>query len=148
MKLIRYHLPTIVKHVLVPKNDLGIPKITFGNWEDPHPPSLWEKFTKNPVFSFGECPLGGRIKVVCLHVHFQARTMIWLAFPRCLEGCLSMCPGKRLWRKTTWVSRLDHPQMWNLTMSETVSGAESFRSSCYCCNQEGPGWGFLSRTSN
>ena len=44
IKLIRYHLPTIVKHVLAPKNDFGIPKITwlifksFGNREDPPPP--------------------------------------------------------------------------------------------------------------
>ena len=28
VKLIKYHLPTIVKHILAPKNDFGIPKIT------------------------------------------------------------------------------------------------------------------------
>ena len=58
IKLIRYHLPTIVKHVLAPKNDVGIPKIawfickSFGNWEGP-PPPLWEKFPQNPVFFGG-----------------------------------------------------------------------------------------------
>ena len=29
IKLIRYHLPAIEKHVLAPKNDFGIPKITW-----------------------------------------------------------------------------------------------------------------------
>ena len=29
MKLTRYHLPTVVKHVLAPKNDFGISKITW-----------------------------------------------------------------------------------------------------------------------
>ena len=57
MKLIRYHLPTIVKHVLVPKNDLGIPKITFGNWEDPIPPLPFGKNSqKIPFFLLGGVP--------------------------------------------------------------------------------------------
>ena len=29
IELIRYHLPTIVKHVLAPKNEFGTPKITW-----------------------------------------------------------------------------------------------------------------------
>ena len=29
IKSLKYHLPTIVKHVLAPKNDFGIPKITW-----------------------------------------------------------------------------------------------------------------------
>ena len=59
IKLIRYHLPPIVKHVLAPQNDFGMPKITwsnhksFGNEETP-PPLCWEKFPNNPVFFF-EC---------------------------------------------------------------------------------------------
>jgi len=31
IKLIRYHLPPIVKHVLAPQNDFGMPKITWSN---------------------------------------------------------------------------------------------------------------------
>merc|ERR1711951_286548 len=31
IKLIRYHLPLIVKHVLAPQNDFGMPKITWSN---------------------------------------------------------------------------------------------------------------------
>ena len=61
IKLIRYHLPPIVKHVLAPQNDFGMPKITwsnhksFGNEETP-PPLCWEKFPNNPVFFFGGFP--------------------------------------------------------------------------------------------
>ena len=61
IKLIRYHLPPIVKHVLAPQNDFGMPKITwsnhksFGNEETP-PPLCWEKFPNNPVFFYGGFP--------------------------------------------------------------------------------------------
>ena len=62
IKLIRYHLPPNVKHVLAPQNDFGMPKITwsnhksFGIWWDP-PSPYGEKFPKNPVFFFWHAPL-------------------------------------------------------------------------------------------
>ena len=31
IKLITYHLPHIVKHVLAPQNDFGMPKINWSN---------------------------------------------------------------------------------------------------------------------
>ena len=55
MELIRYHLPTFVKHVLAPKNEFGMPKMTWRNYKSfgiratPSPP-CWEKFPKNVVF--------------------------------------------------------------------------------------------------
>ena len=61
IKLIRYRLPPIVKHVLAPQNDFGMPRITwsnhksFGNEETP--PPLWEKFPNNPVIFFWRLPL-------------------------------------------------------------------------------------------
>ena len=33
MELIRYHLPTFVKHVLAPKNEFGMPKMTWRNYK-------------------------------------------------------------------------------------------------------------------
>ena len=62
MELIRYHLPTFVKHVLAPKNEFGIPKMTWRNCKSfgiratPSSP-YWEKFPKNVVF-FLQAPLG------------------------------------------------------------------------------------------
>ena len=57
IKLIRYHLPPIVKHVLAPQNDFGMPKITWSNHksfgiEETPPPLCWEKFPNNSVFFF------------------------------------------------------------------------------------------------
>ena len=53
IKLIRYHLPPIVKHVLAPQNDFGMPKITWSNHKSfgiEETPLCWEKFPNNPVF--------------------------------------------------------------------------------------------------
>ena len=55
IKLTRYHLPPIVKHVLAPQNDFGISKITWSNHksfgiEETPSPLCWEKFPNNPVF--------------------------------------------------------------------------------------------------
>ena len=58
IKLIRYHLPPIVKHVLAPQNDFGMAKITwsnhksFGIEENPPPPPVWEKLPNNTVSFF------------------------------------------------------------------------------------------------
>ena len=57
IKLIRYHLPPIVKHVLAPQNDCGMPKITwsnhksFGIQENP-PPPYGKNSQKIPYFFF------------------------------------------------------------------------------------------------
>ena len=55
IKLINYHHPPFVKHVLAPQNEFGIQKNTwsiyksFENWED-SPSPCWEKFPNNDVF--------------------------------------------------------------------------------------------------
>ena len=57
IKLIRYHLPPLVKHVLAPQNDFGMPKISWTNHKsfgiEETPPTLcWKKLPNNPVFFF------------------------------------------------------------------------------------------------
>ena len=54
----------------------------FGNWEDPPPPPLWEKFPKSPVF-FGQRP-----KSFVLSVSFSV--FLVLGF-----GIQNFCPSKR-----------------------------------------------------
>ena len=62
MKLIRYHLPTIVKHVLAPKNDFGIQK-TLGKFtkvlgfEKTPPPPFGKNTQKIPFFLWGVASL-------------------------------------------------------------------------------------------
>ena len=50
IKLIRCHLPPIVKHVLVPQNDFGMPKINWSNhksfWNEETPPPMLGKIPK------------------------------------------------------------------------------------------------------
>ena len=56
IKLIRYDLPPIVKHVLAPQNDFGMPKITwsnhksFGTEENPPPPRMGKTPKKSRIF--------------------------------------------------------------------------------------------------
>ena len=61
IKLIRYHLPPIVKHVLAPQNDFGMPKITWSNHksfgiEDSPPPPYGKNSQKIPYFFFERLP--------------------------------------------------------------------------------------------
>ena len=54
IKLIRYHHPPYVKHVLAPQNEFGTQKI-LGQFTKvlgigKTPPPCWEKFPNNPVF--------------------------------------------------------------------------------------------------
>ena len=70
MKLIRYHLPTIVKHVLAPKNDFGIQK-TLGKFTkvlgfEKTPPPPLGKIPKKSRFFFGQRPLKSASAVVAL----------------------------------------------------------------------------------
>ena len=57
MKLIKCHLPTIVKHVLAPKNDFGIQKKHLVNlqkfWDLRRPPPPLGKI---PFFGGGSVP--------------------------------------------------------------------------------------------
>ena len=80
IKLIRYHHPPFVKHVLAPQNEFDMQKNTwsiyksFGNWEDPHP--YWEKLPTNVVFLSesvpkGEMPFLLKIKAFCDLWEFQ-----------------------------------------------------------------------------
>ena len=66
MKLIRYHRPPFVKHVLAPQNEFGIEKKYLVNlqkfWElGRPPPPCWEKFPNNPVIYFLSASPSGRI---------------------------------------------------------------------------------------
>ena len=61
IKLIRYHLPPIVKHVLAPQNDFGMPKITWSNHKsfgiEENPPPRMGKTPKKYRIFFWEAPL-------------------------------------------------------------------------------------------
>ena len=56
IKLIRYHLPPIVKHVLAPQNDFGMPKITWSNHKsfgiEENPPSPYGKNSQKILYFF------------------------------------------------------------------------------------------------
>ena len=60
-KLIRYHFPPIVKHVLAPQDDFGMQKKNMLNrqkkwdWVRP-PPLVWEKFPRFIVFFLESLP--------------------------------------------------------------------------------------------
>ena len=61
IKLIRYHLPPIVKHVLAPQNDFGMPKITWSNHksfgiEETPPPYVGKNSQIIPYFFFDVFP--------------------------------------------------------------------------------------------
>ena len=60
MKLIRYHHPPFVKHVLAPQNEFGTQKKYLVNlqkfWELGRPPPCWEKFPNNDVFFSDSVP--------------------------------------------------------------------------------------------
>ena len=61
MELIRYHLPTFVKHVLAPKNEFGMPKMTWRNYKSfgiraTPPPHIGKNSQKMSFFL--QAPLG------------------------------------------------------------------------------------------
>ena len=86
IKLIRYHLPPIVKHVLAPQNDFGMPKITwsnhksFGIEENPPPPRMGKTPKKSRIFFLrgslrhshvnGEMNVSAETALQTLLVHF------------------------------------------------------------------------------
>ena len=73
IKLIIYHHPLFIKHVLAPQNEFGIQKNTwsiyksFGNWGDP--PHVGRKFPNNPVIFF----LNAYLMTIVLYLWVQIK---------------------------------------------------------------------------